>query len=215
MKLIERFERKYPKFGIPNLILHIIIVTAAVMVADLIGIGMSSYLALSTPLVLSGQIWRLATFIFVGTGGSNPLFAILILMFVYFTGRQLEAVWGTCRFTLYYAISMLCTIAASFILPGVYDGYYINLSLFIAFAAYYPDYQIMYMMIIPLKAKYLMWIDLAFLGITVIQAIAARQWALVLSIASSLLAPLLFFGGDMVGGAKSFVRRMKYKRKFK
>jgi len=220
LRFIDQFERKHPRFGIPNLIVHLIILTAIVSVLDLLVVNatvtFSSLLALNSSLVLRGQVWRLITFMFVYAGGSNPLYLILYAMFTFMIGRNLEGLWGTCRFTLYYIVSMLATIAASFIVPSAFfTGMYINLSLFIAYAVYFPNNQILFMFIIPLKVKYLLYIELAFLAITVIQCLQIGDWGTILSILTSLLAPALFFGGDGVQSVKAFIRRQKYKRKFK
>ncbi|MCL1802069.1 MAG: hypothetical protein FWG30_00280 [Eubacteriaceae bacterium] len=214
MKLIDLIERKFPRFGISNLISHIVIISAAVYIAGMTGYPLDPLLAMNAQAVMAGEVWRLITFIFI-IPSSNIVFTALAYMFVYYTGKQLESVWGTCRFTLYYILAMLSTIAASFIAPGLYTGYYIQLSLFIAFAIYYPDYQILYMMIIPIKIKYIMYLDIALLAVTVLQGIAMRNWGLVLAVIASLVAPIVFFGRDGIGRIKAYFRRMSYKRKIK
>ena len=68
-----------------------------------------------------------------------------MLSFYYFVGGTLEREWGTAKFTLYYLCGMVLSILSTIILSlatGYYgwslsDAYYINLTLFLAFAALY------------------------------------------------------------------------------
>lgn len=45
--------------------------------------------------------------------------------------------------------------------------YYLNMSLFLAFATLYPDTTFLIYFIIPVKAKWLAWLDLGFLALAV------------------------------------------------
>ena len=46
----------------------------------------------------------------------------------------------------------------------------LNLSLFFAFAALYPNEQFLLFMVIPIKVKYLAWLDAAYFGYAILQA---------------------------------------------
>ena len=67
-RIIDRFTLKHPNFGIPNLILYLIVANVAVFSADLFSGGLiSGLLSLEPRLILSGQVWRAVTFVLVPT----------------------------------------------------------------------------------------------------------------------------------------------------
>ncbi|MCL1913739.1 MAG: hypothetical protein FWG10_07675 [Eubacteriaceae bacterium] len=215
MKFIDKIMRKFPRVGIENLITHVIAGTVVVYMADFaFNLRLSSVLWLDFSKVLSGQVWRLLTFVLIPEE-SNFIFFALMLSFQFFIGKNLESFWGTNKFTFYYIFSMLCTILASVIFPGMYNGYYINLSLFIAFAVCFPEFQINYMMFIPLKAKYLLVLYLAIVGITAMRALGYGQWNYVMSIIASLATPILFFWPDFRDFVKRETIRAKHRRKYR
>ena len=121
--------------------------------------SLSSVLTFNRDAVLHGQIWRLITFVFIPPN-SNILFILFSLYFYWLIGRSLENLWGAFRFNVYYLCGMIGTI-----LTGLITGYainnYLNLSLFLAFALMYPDYQGMAFFVLPVNMKYLALIDAA------------------------------------------------------
>ncbi len=211
MNFLDRFEMKHRRFGIENLMMHISIITGIVYLLEYIGgLNIIQYLYLNSELIVKElQLWRLVTFIFV-PADSRLFYVILSLLFYYFIGSALESTWGKCRFTLYYIVCMLGTIAASFILKGNYVGTYINLSLFLAFASLYPNYEVMLFFIIRVKVKYLAYADLILTLISFITGNAVVK----LSIVASLIGLIIFFAGDWYNMIKSWIRRMKYRNKF-
>ena len=69
-----------------------------------------------------------------------------------------EAFWGAFRTNL-YLIGGIVMMAAGVMLLGVTDvlvsGMFLYTTLLFAFAVFYPDYEILVMLVLPLKAKYL------------------------------------------------------------
>ena len=102
MSYIDRFCYKHPRFGIPNLMMLIVIGNGAVwLLSAMDATGLLQYnLAFSATAILRGEIWRLVTFILVPQGGG--FLFLLMLYFYYFIGSTLEREWGTGRFTIYY-----------------------------------------------------------------------------------------------------------------
>src|SRR5207245_8246147 len=60
---------------------------------------------------------------------------------------------GAFSFDIYYLLGALGTLAASFIV-GSLTNEYVGLSLLLAFATEFPDYEILFMFIPPLKMKW-------------------------------------------------------------
>lgn len=210
LKFVDRFYIKHPNWGIRNMMLHISIVTAIAYVLQYFFKGnILNYLYLDRTLVFSGQIWRLFTFIFIPPS-TGLIWLLLALYFYYFIGSALESTWGTLKFNIYYFLSMLGTIAAALIFGGAYTGIYVNLSMFLAFAYLYPDHQVLLFFIIPIKIKYLAYIDLALLAFSFITGGLSVKLAII----ASLTGFIVFFGGDIINRLKAWIRRQKYKNKY-
>lgn len=162
---IDRFCYRHPKFGIPNLMLYIVIGSIAVFLLktmDTTG-TLLQLLRFSPYDILHGQIWRLITFVFVPYN-TNIIYLAISLYFYYFVGSALESEWGNGKFTIYYFSGVVLTILYGFIiwlLSGGGDAYasvsiyYMNLSLFFAFGTMFPDMRVLLFFIIPVKVKWL------------------------------------------------------------
>ena len=176
MDWLSKLERKYGRYAIPNLMYYVIILYAAGFVLDLINPAFyPTYLSLNAEAILHGQIWRIITFIIEPP--SNSLIWILFSLYLYyFIGRQLEAVWGAFRFNVYLFSGVLFHVIGAILVYLVTGAslslgtHYLNMSLFLVFAMLYPNEQFYLMMIIPVKVKWLAWIDGAYFIWTILQA---------------------------------------------
>ena len=148
---LDRFCAKHPRFGIPNLMLYIVIGQVVVFFLDLFFRGLLSayWLPLYRAPLLQGQVWRLVTFIFIPSSGSNPFYLLLSCYFYYWIGRMLEREWGTAKFTLFYLSGVVLSILSALIL-GYASIYYINLSIFLVIATLYGEMQVLLFFVIPI-----------------------------------------------------------------
>ena len=134
------------------------------------------YLSLNANAILHGQIWRIVTFLLQPPDGS-PIFIVFALYLYYMIGQNLEAAWGAFRFNLYFFTGVLFHLIAALIvyfLTGIsfpIGTSYLNLSLFFAFAALYPNVEFLLFFVIPIKVKYLALLDGAFFAFTILQGI--------------------------------------------
>jgi len=132
-----------------------------------------SILVFDPKLIFEGQVWRLVTWIFIPLN-DNIFFTAVMLYFYYFVGSTLESEWGTAKFTVYYILAILMNLVYGFAVSYIfkYVPYlvpnYINLSLFFAFAAYYPDLQIRLFFFIPIKVKWVALINACFFAFSVV-----------------------------------------------
>lgn len=195
MNWMNRLERKYGRFAIKNLIYYIIGLNALVFIYGQVeGFGsVFNALALEPALVLQGQVWRLVTYLFIPPT-AHPIWIIFALYFYYLVGSGLEQEWGSFRFNLYYFLGMAATTAASLLSGWSLSGVYLNLSLFLAFAHIYPNFQVMLFLILPVKVKYLAWLHWALIGYTVIFLPVALKVAAL----SSVVNYFIFFGRDII-----------------
>lgn len=201
---IDRFCYKHPRFGIPNLMLGIVICNVIVYVLDMVSRGtLSPLLYFSRYYILHGQVWRLITFIMV-PGYSNIIWLAIGLYFYWFIGSNLEREWGAGKFTIYYFSGVLLTA-----IVGMITGYasitYINLSLFLAFATLFPNLRFLLFFIIPVKAKWLAWLDGALLAFSFVSYLIQGSVGGAVLILVSILNYLIFFWDELM----YFVRRQK------
>ena len=143
MKFLDRLERKFGKYAISGLMTYIVIGNAAVFILNYLmpSLNIISKLALIPALVYKGQIWRLITFIFIPPNFSI-IFIFFSLYFYYILGSGLEELWGSFKLNVYYLVGMVGTIIAALI-TGYSDATHLNLSLFLAFAYLFPNFEIL------------------------------------------------------------------------
>ena len=176
---MSKFEKKFGKYAIKNISLMLIMCYAVGYIIQLMGGGFLDFLTLNPYRILHGEIWRIVTWIIVPPSSFN-LFTVIMLFFYYSVGTTLERTWGAYRYNLYLFSGMLFTVLGSFValglcyifqgeamaIPGnaavvcefystLFSTYYINMSILLAFAATFPDVQVMIMFVIPLKMKWL------------------------------------------------------------
>ena len=157
------------------------------------------WLTLEPAYILKGQIWRLITWVLVPP--SRQLLTVVIMMLLYYQlGTALERTWGTFRYNVYIFSGILFTILGAFLLAlifgtdmvgygGYFSTYYINMSIFLAFAASYPDMELLLYFVLPIKIKWMAYVYAAYILYDFIQG----NWITRTAIVASLLNFILFF----------------------
>ncbi len=205
MKLITKLEQKFGRYGIHNLTIYIIICYAVGYALQLLQPHMLNYLTLDPGLILHGQAWRIFTWVLVPPE-SLDIFTIIMLYFYYSIGATLERTWGTFRYTLYIFSGLIFTVIGAFILYFMtgelytmtnlgmaFSTYYISTSILLAFAATYPDMQVLFWFIFPLKVKWLGILYGAQILYQIVNCLRSGVWFLAIPIAASLLNFVIFF----------------------
>ena len=158
---VDRFAWKHPRFGIPNLMRYIVIISAVVFLLDYFSNGAASYmLYFDAGLILEkGELWRLITWLFVPSG--NNIFWTIIGLFCYYSiGSSVEGYWGRVKFNLFYLSCVVITVVLAFVsllwtdYPYITNGM-LNNVLFLVFATLFPTAMIRIQFIIPIQAKWL------------------------------------------------------------
>ena len=195
MKWFYKLEVKYGRFAIKDLIKYVVILNMIVYLGLLYsGNQMAVYNLMLVPSkIFQGEYWRLITYIFIPPQVS-PIWIIFVLYFFFIIGSGLEQAWGSFKLNTYYLIGMIGTTIASLIFGIIGDPTYINLSLFLAFARIYPNYQILLFFIIPIKIKYLAWLNWIYIFYTFYSGSNDDKVCAVVSI----LNYLIFFGKDII-----------------
>ncbi|UWP59834.1 membrane protein [Ruminococcus gauvreauii] len=201
MNWINKMERKFGKYAIPNLTLYIIITYVVGYLLMYLAPNVMDYCLLEPGLILRGQVWRLVSWLLIPPG-SLDIFTIIMLFFYYSIGTTLEKTWGAFRYNFYIFGGIILTVIGSFIMyfvlgggtllimrGGFFSTYYISLSIFLGFAATYPDMQVLLYFIIPIKIKWLAWLDVIFLAWQMIQS----GWTTRVAIICSLMNFIIYF----------------------
>ena len=213
MKAIDRFCYKHPKLGIPDLMKYIVLANAAVFVLDLFTNNFFTYLLMfHYESIMHGQVWRLLTFILVpsiGGAGSvgaglmiNVLLFAMTSFFYYSIGTTLERYMGSTKFTVFYALGVIFNMVFGLVTHAGVNMYYINMSMFFSFAVLYPETRVLLYGIIPLKIKWLAWLDAALFAYDIVTYLRYGYVLMALMPIVAILNFFLFFGGELLGGAK-------------
>ena len=181
---VDRFCARHPRFGIPNLMRYIVIGTAAIFLLQMFVTDTTAlnFLYFDLNALLRGEVWRVLSFIFV-PNTTRPFMLLIELYFYYWIGSTLERQWGTAKFNLYYFSGVLLTligVSVASLLSGhsllLSGTYYINLSMFLAFACLFPNTQVLLFFILPIKMKWLAIADVALVGYDIITYAVQGAW---------------------------------------
>lgn len=200
-----------------------------------------SYLTLNPYAILHGQVWRLVTWVLIPPSSGGLFFTLLMLYFYCSIGTSLERTWGTYRYNVYLFQGMLFTIVGSFLLMGycylfkpeisllgtvltvdtpneyftiiamMFSTYYINMSIFLAYAATFPNAQVLLMFIIPIRVK---WLGIIYAVMLLFQFLGSTVYGK-FAIGASLLNFIVFFltsRNMMHLNPKQIHRRQEFKR---
>ena len=207
---LNQLERKYGRFGIPNLTNILVGGQILVLAIELfVNQTVSVWLALSRYFLLRGQIWRIITFAFIPSYGGSILSAVMGIYFTWFIGTALEQEWGDFRYTVYLLSGMLGTVLACLLTGVTGSTYCLSLSLLLAFAMLYPEVQVLLFFVIPIRVKYFGFFAAALWVLSFLGAPLPQKLSLLLSMANVWL----FFGPMAYRSVRAWVRREQWKRR--
>lgn len=196
MTWLDKLERRLGFLAIPGLIRIVAGFTALVFLLSL-NPDFHSLLELKPALIRRGEVWRLVTYIFLPPANLTQqfgwLWAIFAIWFLWFIGEGLERAWGPFRITLYFLIGMIGTTAAAFLFGVGFSNTILIASLFYAFAYFYPD-EIIYLIIFPLKVKWVAWFSAALLFLKFVAGPNSIRVALPIALSNYLI----FFGPEFL-----------------
>ncbi len=196
---LDRFCAKHPRFAIYNLMFYIAIANVTIYLIDTFSLGrvsLSSMLSFFRNAIFQGQVWRLVTFVLVPQG-SGLLLVAISAYFYYWVGSMLEREWGSTKFTVFYVGGVFLNILFG-LMTGYASMYYVNLSLFFAFATLYGDMRVLLFFIIPVKVKWLAWLDAALFAWSILSSLMVGNWMGALLPVVAILNYLIFFWQDFL-----------------
>lgn len=199
MSFLNKMERKFGRYAVHNLSMYIIGAYVIGYVLYFVNPKLLyDYLSLEPYYILRGQVWRLVTWVLIPPE-SPGIFTIIMLMLYYSLGTSLEQSWGTFRYNVYIFLGIFSTIIGAFVLyiilggngvfgSALFSTYYINMSIFLAFAVCYPNMELLLYFIIPVKMK---WFGILY-SVFIVVSFLGTGWVGKVAIIASLFNFILF-----------------------
>ena len=228
MHFLNKMERKFGRFAIQGLMKYIILFYVAGYLIEFLAPQAYSFLTLEPYLIFHyGQVWRLVSWVLIPPPTGNFFFAIIMIILYYQLGTALERTWGAFKFNVYIFGGMIFTVLGALLLyviygvntpismGGSFSTYYINMTIFLAFAMCYPDMRIMLYFIIPIKMKWMAIVYAALVVYDIVRYFMGGAWFMALPIIASLLNFIIFFLGTRNlnrYNPKEIHRRNQFKR---
>lgn len=202
MSLLDRLERIFGRFAVPNLSLYLVIGQVFVLLTRMLNLIDGDLLVYAPVALMHGEWWRPFTFLFLTplpSGAFGYVFAVFGWYLFYLMGNALESYWGVFRFNVYLLMSTFLTVALAFLAPQyAVTNLYILGSVFLAFAFLNPDFELLLFFVLPLKIKWLALLTWVFY----VWQFAVGGLALRLQIIGPVVTFLAFFGGQLVQTVK-------------
>ncbi len=169
-------ERKIGWIAFPSIIRYLALFQLGVLGLTFLNKGANQLLDFNWTAIMSGEVWRLFTFVFVpvgslsGSGGSmSAIFAVFAALLLMSFSDGLETRWGVFRTTVYFIGGWLtCLLVSIFfsvtdfgllgisnegyrytVVNSISPGILFDLSILFAFATYHPKYEIRLFFILP------------------------------------------------------------------
>ena len=204
MPLLDSLEVRFGKYAISNLLTYIAALVALTFVLYKFNPHFLELLVLDPRLVLQGQVWRLVSYIFIPVITSilpfpdwlNAAFYVLFMMWI---GQGLDHALGPFKVNVFCLVTLVGITIAAFVFGGAWSQYMFTQAAFFAFARFYPEQQITFYFILPVKVKWVAWVNAAFLCY---QFTFSNSFSLRAAMIASLIAYFLFFGREIFSEAK-------------
>lgn len=208
---LNQFERRLRPLAVQNLTQLLIAGQVAVYIFMVIKPDVAQLIQLYPGKVLQGEVWRVFTFLFApGVGDPTSLwtlfFFVLAMLALNLTGSAMEATWGTLRYNVFLLVGYLSSIGSAILVSMVLNtdfpanNAYLYLSIFLAFAWYFPDFEFTIYFLFPVKVKWLALLIIAGMVFTFVGGLlqfTQGGWLVCLMIIVANLNLSLFIGSDV------------------
>ncbi len=145
-----------------------------------LGANIGGWLALIPAGVFHGRIWQVFTYSFLHADVMGLVLNLLVLAFV---GSDIEALWGRKKFlTFYFFCTSMAGLFYMLIQAILWNPMYLSMpligatggvyGLLLAYGLLFPDREMLFMMIFPMKAKQFIWV---LAGVEFLQALFSGQ----------------------------------------
>ncbi|NNE93417.1 MAG: hypothetical protein HKN23_17365 [Verrucomicrobiales bacterium] len=175
-RILSAAERKFGKLAIPGLLRWIATFQLAVWALSFMpNSQIISSLDMNAGAILSGQVWRIFTWMFVPFS-MHFIWIIFGVLIFWLISDSLESAWGVFRANVFAAATLFLVSVTGFLLSFASGGLgsimsvFLYMLMFIAFATLFPNYEFRLFFLIPVKVKWLALIDVAMIVAMVVMA---------------------------------------------
>lgn len=206
MSALDKLERKWRWLAKPNLMMICVICYAVGYVVSRLFPVATLFLCFEPGAILRGQVWRLVTFLICSS--TDNLFLAMITCFIYFSiAQSLASVIGRFKVNFFLLLGIVLLEIAGFlyyfIMPEQHvfavislDPYYLYAMLFVLFAMIYPDARFLFMFIIPIRGKWMVFITFALYLLDVLEALSrglfSFAWIMIFMVIAAVLTLMIF-----------------------
>ncbi|MEP2776933.1 MAG: hypothetical protein ABJQ29_12120 [Luteolibacter sp.] len=181
MEFLDKWERKLGWMAFPGLLRYCAIFQVVVYLLQIVNPQIGYMLDFDRSKILSGEVWRVVTFLFsasgsMGLGGFSLLVIYFTVIIAFMVSDGLEEAWGTFRTSLFcyvgFAGLLLANYLYSLITPYAIPatGLIFYGSAFFAFATLFPRVELMLFLIIPVQVRWLALFQAVLLVVSVFQS---------------------------------------------
>lgn len=189
MSLLDKIERKCRWLSFSNLYKYMSVIFLLGLIIDIYNPYFYIFnLSLDISKVLNGQVWRLATFIFYPPSSSGSPILSLLLIYVYYSiTKTLTMMWGNFKFNLYLLIGYISLVVGGFVSYFLIGNKYLIFptysffSIIMAFALSFPDAYFYIYFLIPVKAKYFAYLEIALYFVSFLSSDIGNRIAIICS----------------------------------
>ena len=162
MRSIGQLESRLGWLSFPGFLRYYALLHALVYLLQLFRPDIGQVLEFDRGRILSGEVWRVVTFLFsssgfAGIGMLGILFFFFMVMIAFMMNDALEEAWGVFRTSLFHYCGVIGLLVANFLLPGMMpgSGFLIYGTSFFAFATLYPKVEFLMFFILPVQVRFL------------------------------------------------------------
>ena len=170
MRWLDRLENRLHWLSFPGLFKWITLLGVLVYAWQWVNPEVSQAVDFDRSAILNGEWWRIITFIFdPGHSGTftalGALFLFFAVMISFLVSDSLETVWPPVRVTLYILTGWVALGLALALMPAPIAGAgrFLYMSMFFAFATYFPRYEFLLFFVLPVQVRFIAWIMFGFL----------------------------------------------------
>ncbi len=206
-----RMNRIYKLLNIPHMTVALIGAQVIAFLMVMQGALESEVIDLRAAKVLEGEFWRLCTYVILPPT-SHFFFALFAWMLFYIFGSSLEQFWGSGKYNAFLLSGYLISVLLAFLVPQQsFGNMFVMTAVFLAFAFYNPDYELLLFFILPIKVKWfalITWLGFAYL---VVMGSGYDQ----ISVVSATANFFLFLGADVFRKIRGRNKQMQVQMKEK
>jgi len=214
-RLLDKLEHKVGSAALPHILRWIAAFSVLSWGLSRFSPTLLDWIDYNRAAIFSGQVWRIFSWILFPTD-TNVIFVLFAMFMMFFLSDSLERAWGSFRVNVFVISTIFCLSLIGLVMPfaglaSILAGVFYSSAL-LAFATLFPDHIIHLMAVIPIKAKWLGWANVAILASIVL----ISSFVMLPVILAGLLPYLLVFGPTFFQETKlrtqQNVRRQRYQK---